>query len=484
MTPALSPAHIEEVRRQARLELAAISTTDAARWRDPQIRPLPWQSELGAVCDDLVDSAIAGHGARATLAAPPRHGKSELVGRGMPVRAYLAALKAARPFGILYATSTDDRAKEVSGRVRSAVERLHRETGDDRLAPGRIWTTTEWETEGGLAWVGCGWSGATGGIGANLLVMDDMIGTSQVYRSPSKRQAIRRVVQEDLLSRLMDGGAAVQMETRRGVHDTTAWLGEEYGDVWRPHVWRCHDPTRGDGESAYLWPGVYGERWRSTMPHLSDSSPIWRSLYQQEPIPEGGTLIEHDWLTETYPETPQAARVRADRVVIGCDLTATGKTTGDPAAFVVMAIRGAYCDILHVVERRCGYVEQRAILRDLCETWRPDVVIVERAAGGDAMVDELAREIPGLRGESATRDKVTRLTPHLGRFAARQVRTPAGGARWVGPWREELTAFSGTPGELDNQVDATVWALHGAETGARVDVGAARNALRAVFGGA
>jgi phage terminase large subunit-like protein len=448
----------EEARRLAR---AVRSTCAAVTWRDPSVVPLPWQRDLGSTCDRVAQAALTGQWSRVTLAAPPRHGKTEHVGVGLPIRCYLGALAAGRSFTVLYATAAEGRAAECSGKVRGAIERIYRLTRDPALAPGDIWTRTQWVTRGGLRWTAVGWTGATGGIDADLLVMDDLIGSSQAYRSPATREQIRRVVQEDLLSRRAT--AAIQMETRRGTEDTTAWLEREFGAVWTSHVWPCHQPDRG-----YLWPERYGAEWRASMPHLTDSSPIWRSLYQQEPVAEGGTLIPPDWLTATYPEPPDIAARLADRVVVGVDLAATGKTTSDHCAFVVVAVRGAYRDILHVVRRQVGYVEAKQILRDLCATWRPSAVVVERAANGDAVLDDLGAEIPGLRGERAAADKVTRLTPHLGAFAARQIRTPASPQPWVGPWREEHAAFSGTPGEPDDQVDATVWALVAAETGVSV----------------
>lgn len=514
MTPAqsrMAGADVQSLQARARLELARRSVVDAARWRNPRLSPVPWQRELGALCDRVVESVLDRTGLRVTISAPPRHGKSEFVGRSLPIRVYLEAARRGEPVGILYVTSTGGRAEEVSRRVRSAVERIWRETGDPAFEPGEKWSSTEWETKGGLAWVGCGWGAALGGIGARLVIMDDMIGSSEVYRSPSKRGQIQRVVQEDVLSRLMDGGAAVHMETRRGLDDTTGWLLREYPGTWEEHVWRCYDearsqrgappaqgsqaapstpqggqrdPESGRDPAAYLWPEVYGEAWRRTMPHLTDSSPVWRALYQQEPVPEGGTLIPIAWTLATYPEPPEAVRALADLVAIGCDLTNTKKKTSDEAAFVVVAKRGAWRDLLHVVVRRCGYVEQRQILRDLVATWRPHVVVVERAAGGDQMLDELAGEIPGIQGFPPVGDKVTRLTPFLGAFAALQVRTPVAGAPWVGRWREEMSAFAGIDGETDNQVDATVWALRGCEIGAVApSVDQVRAALRSVWGG-
>lgn len=453
-----------------RIQRAHESTTGAVIWRDPLVKPVAWQLELGEVCDQFIQAVHNREGPRLNLSAPPRHGKTEYVGRAMPIHAMLSSN---RPITFYYVTASDERAEEVSRRVKSAVERIYEQTGDFRFQPGEKWSTTDWETAYGFAWKATGWSANTGGIGAQILIMDDLTGTSETYRSPSKRERIKHVIKEDLMPRVMDGGGVIHMETRRGTLDTTQWLLDNYGSVWKSVVWKCYDEERG-----YLWPENYGDAWRRTMPHLSDNSTIWRSLYQQEPVEEGGVLIPMDWLTNTYLETPLVARSLAERVVIGVDLAATGKTKSDPACFVVVAVRGAYRDILHVVNRQCDYVEQKQILKDLCTTWKPNAVVVERAAGGDAMIAELQREIRGLRGESAVGDKVIRLNPHLGRFAAGQVRTPKAQEQWVGPWREELSAFTGTAGRMDNQVDATVWALVASDTKPKIDAARAAADIR------
>lgn len=460
-------------RRLARLAAAMGSTTAAVVWTSldaegrPRMSPLPWQVELGRLCDGFVSAVVAGTSPRETLSAPPRHGKTRWTGIGMPVR--LLLVEPDRPMSILYVTASGERAEEVSAKVRGCVEEIYRLTGDQRYAPGRKWSVTEWETEGGHAWKGTGWSAPTGGIGCRALLTDDMIGTSQVYRSASTRRQIARVLEEDLLSRIMEGGGHWHMETRRGQQDTTAHIQAEYGDVYRHHVWRCWEPDRG-----YLWPERYGEAWRARSPHLSDTSPVWRSLYQQEPVPDGGTYIEPEWLTATYPETPEAAG-KLGRVVLGVDLAFSSKASADACAFVVLSARGPYRDVLHVTRTRAGYVEQRRILRELVAAWRPDAIVVERAANGAAVVDELSGEIPRLRGESpGGRDKVARLSPHLPLLAARQLRLPDVPTSWARGFREELESFSGTDGEPDDQVDALVWALVAADTGTRAAPGIRR----------
>ena len=113
---------------------ACHNTTGAVQWRTRgKLQPLPWQADLGAVCDRLIDSALAGTGYRATIAAPPRHGKTEWTGRGLPIRAYLEAWRGGRchldsedpTFCVLYVTASDKRARSVSDQVRAAVARIY-----------------------------------------------------------------------------------------------------------------------------------------------------------------------------------------------------------------------------------------------------------------------------------------------------------------------------------------------------------------------
>lgn len=443
--------------RDAEIELGSArrSTVRTATWRKPKYRPVRFHDELGALCDRLAESTMAGTGMRVTCSAPPRHGKTELLGHALPLRAAMLAQRAGLDaFAVLYVTASAQNAKKVSLAVRGACERIYRETGDEWWAPGDIWEGLDWQTKGGFTWRALGWSSGTGGIGCHLLVMDDLIGSGATYRSRAKREAIRRAVDEDLLSRIMDGGAAVHMETRRGTEDTTGWLLQEYPETWEEHVWRCLDTSTGE----YLWPEKYGVAWRARNPQWGDATAVWRSLFQQEPVPEGGTLIPPEWLDATYSEPCPTAGVLADRVVIGVDLAAKAKSTSDACAFVVLGVRGAFRDVLHVRSERMDYPAARQYLRELVAEWTPAAIVVEGAANGDALVADLLSVVPGIRGEPPRGDKVARLTPHLPAMAARQVRLPAS-APWLRAFREEITGFAGVDGEPDDQVDAFVWAM-------------------------
>lgn len=436
-------------RNVSRQERARRSVYQAMCWRDARTRPTRLALELGALCDSVLDTP----GRRVLASAPPRHGKTEAIGRAMPLSGALRAQAAGRPFAVLYVTSTDTRARDVCRDARRDAERIHAETGDPWWAPSDVWSATQWATKGGYSWVALGREAASGGVGAHLVLLDDLIGSAAVYRSAAMMSVIRRAVQEDHLSRLLEGGRVVHLETRRGVEDTTAWLADEYH--WEHHVWRCLDPERG-----YLWPEVYGEEWRATMPHLTDGSPVWRALYQQEPIPEGGTLIAPEWLEATYSEPPTVAARLAERRVLGVDLASTGR--GDPAAAVVLGCRGAYRDVLWAGLLRAPYPEQRRWIAELAREWDTHSAHVERAAGGDAMVADLDRVVPGIQGHSPVGSKAMRATPFLPLFAARQVRLPTTPEPWMRGYREAMVAVTGIGDEDDHYLDASVWGLVGA----------------------
>lgn len=444
-----------------RLELARRSVLHAASWRLPKYTAVPFHQELGGLCDRVVDSAFEGTALQALVGAPPRHGKTELIALATPVRVMLEAWRRDEEFPVLYVTAKDTLARRVGRQLRAVAVRLRQETGDPWWdpAPDGEWTAESWETRGGFAFRAIGRGGATGGMGCRLLVLDDLIGHGDVYRSAASRESIRNAVTEDFRTRLMDGGPTIHMETRRGVHDTTAWLLEEQGDQWENHVWKCWTPERG-----YLWERRMNDGLRAKL-GLHDAHPKWLSLYQQEPVPEGGTLIPPEWLETTYPGDPAIQRQVCDQVVIGVDLASTGKTSADECAFVVLGVRGAFRDVLHVHAARMPYTAARQYLRELCDEWRPAAVVVERAAGGDALVDDLRAIIPGIRGESATQDKVARLTPWLPVMQAAQLRLPRS-APWLRRYRETLTTFTGREGGADDMVDATVWALVASDSGA------------------
>jgi len=112
------PTRSDPYRDAVLVERARRRTLEFAKWRNRKFSPTAggFHHRLATLCDEITDSAEQGRGRWVVINAPPRHGKSELVGRCMPARAMLRT----PGFSVLYATSTDDRAREVSQRVRAS----------------------------------------------------------------------------------------------------------------------------------------------------------------------------------------------------------------------------------------------------------------------------------------------------------------------------------------------------------------------------
>lgn len=457
MTAALDPALVDGLIDAERARRCVERGTCATLWyRAPtRYKPGRWHRQIGAVCDDIASGILTGRAPWVALSAPPRHGKTEHVARGLPAR--LMALSPGA--SVLYATSTDDRAIEVSLAVRGLVERLS--VAYPHLRPSARWTATDWVTVGGNQWIGVGAGSATGGIGARLLVTDDVTGSAERQASEAWKRRARVWLQEDILTRGLPGAGWVNMETRRGLDDTQGWASETYGERITEHVWRCRaeeGDTDGRPPGELLWPeGGYDEAWLAGREDLRLGGRVWDTLYQQRPTQEGGEVIRSDWTAHRYAGDPMVARRSCQRVIIAVDPSASTRDTADPTAIQVWGTRGRLRLLLYAETIRPHDLTQRLI--DLRATWRPDAIVIERTSIGE----EIARQLQQ-RGTGGVvtvpvpggRDKVARMTPYLPSWQAGDVQLPEG-QPWVAPYVHEMVSVPRAA--HDDQWDATTIAL-------------------------
>lgn len=413
--------------------------TLATAWaRDPKrYEAHRFARSISKVCDAIAADAVAGVGNWYALEAPPRHGKSEHVGRVLPARV-MALVPGA---SVLYATSTDDRADDVSMAARAAVATMA--PAFPHLTPGRTWQRTRWLTEGGGWWTGLGAGSSTGGIGARLVVVDDVTGSAERQRSAAWKRSARRWLLEDVISRL-EGGPLVVMETRRGLDDMIGWLESEYPGKLRRHTWRClaeADEQDGRAPGEYLWPERYGEAWRESMTHLTPSSPIWQSLYQQRPTQEGGAVILEEWCRHRFPGRAIDARSSCSAVYVVIDPAAKTAERNDPTAIGVLGVRGHDVLVLHVEAKRREYPDTRQRAVDLARQWGASGIIVEDTSVGQALAPDLRASGLAVWAQSVAGrgDKVARMQPHLIRWQSGQVLLPES-EPWVADFVAEITA--------------------------------------------
>ena len=424
---------------------------DLLAWYRPGYVATAWHRELGAVCDGMVRAAVEGRAEWHMLGAPPRHGKSEHVGRAMGPRAM-----ALRPgLSVLYPTSTDERAGDVSMAARGMVEALYASGQFPHLAPARPWTATEWRTVGGNHWVGIGAGAATGGIGAHMIIPDDVTGSDERQASRAWKRSARRWLQGDVLTRDAGGAVVCLMETRRGLDDLQGWASEEWPGRWVSHTWQCQRP-----DGSYLWPERYGAEWHAGRPDLAPGTRVWETQYQQRPVREGGAVILEEWTGHRYPGTPQQQREACTAVWVVVDPAAKTSERNDPSAIGAIGRRAdGKLAVLHMEAVRRDYPALRQRIRDLRTEWRADGVLVEDTSIGQALIPELRQMgLPVVPVEVSGRgDKVQRMYPHLARWASGMILLPES-APWVASFVGELTSVP--DGEHDDQWDVMSIVLH------------------------
>lgn len=298
-----------------------------ALYLDPKFALRP---HLRLLADEI--SAVAtGHTKRLMIMIPPQTGKSTLAAVWTPFW-WLARNPSQR---VIIGSYGQTLAMHRGRAIRRAVE-LHGWQWDLALAYGSR-QTADWalETGGGIKSVGVG-SGVTGSP-ADLLVLDDPHKSRAEADSRTKRDAVWDWYSADFLSRLAPGGPVIAMLTpwheddwahRALAQDGRAedggdWrvvrlpafadtdddpLGRAYGDPLPHPLIPEHDTA----SAAEHWSG----RRRQSTPR------DWGALYQLDPKPAEGALIDRDALRQMRYIPPPADPVKT---VVAVDPSGEGR---------------------------------------------------------------------------------------------------------------------------------------------------------------
>jgi predicted phage terminase large subunit-like protein len=425
-----------------------------AQWLHEWYRPARFHRELGRHCDDLLAAVMAGEHPRYAFSAPPRHGKTVLVGHALPLRLF-----ALMPGGqVFYQTSDQERAGKASRVVMRGVERLYQADPARfaHLAPTSKWAPLEWETVGGNGWVATGILSSTGGVGSHLYIPDDVTGSSARAQSKATRSRIQTAFIEDGMSRIMGGGGAALMETRRHTDDVRGYVDREHPGMFRAVDYPCVAEVEGHDwrqVGQYLWPeGGYDAQWRANMPGIQGETPVWARLYQQRPTVEGGALFRDEWVHH-YRDDPHTLAASMDEVALTIDLAVKGKATSDYSVIQAWGRRGAERYLLGMWRARVGFVGMLQGIQHMAEEW-PDyafALLEDKAAGPEAL-EMLRARVANLIPYSPRDAKEVRAQQAALTWAAGQVRIPHPDVcPWVRDFINELLAFPDAP--HDDTVD-------------------------------
>lgn len=435
-------------------EIAKAHLLEFVRWGQPRYEVGFFHRELCAELERFSRDVIAGRSPRLLIAAPPRHGKSEIVSRRFPVW----HLARAPHHEVVVASYGQDLANRMSRDARGV--RTWASEWWPALAPKPSGTdgVEFWEIAGGGSYKAVGAGGPLTGGGAHVLAVDDPFKNREEADSEVTRENRWRWFTETAYTRLAPGGGIMAMATRWHEDDVSGRILRDLVDAegWRvvsfPALAEVDEPFRRAGEA--LHPERYTREYLEQV-RVVIGSRAFAALYQQRPSPAGGAMFLREWLGKRFHHDPQRPTKPYTQIVVSVDATFKGTEGTD---YVSMGVWGRYDWIeyhrLDQVRARMSYVESKQALRDLCAKWRPSAVLIETKANGEALLSDLKKEIPGLIGRPPDPhgNKVTRASIATPRFEAGEVSLPAGAA-WVNDYVEELASFP--QGAHDDMVDDT-----------------------------
>jgi predicted phage terminase large subunit-like protein len=410
----------------------------------------------------VLDRVTAGELRRCYFQIPIRHGKSTLNTLAYAVH----RLERDPKTRIIVASYNQRQADKFSREVRRLARTRGVSISGDRDAAG------EWETTagGGVRAVGAGAGLAS--VNADLILVDDPIGSRDDAESPAKRDQVWDWLTNDVLARAEPHTAVLVTMSRWHQDDPAGRLLDQQRERWHvldlPARAEPDDPL-GRAEHAPLWPEMRGEAWLDEK--LVELTPYgFASLLQGRPRPRAGGMFQWDWwsLVDDLPTQCQWVRY--------WDMAGTRPKSGghDPdytAGVLATRMRDGRTMIGHVSRFRTEVAARDA---QIVAQARADV-----ARFGQGRVTYWLEAQAGISGEDATRYLLRQLhAVGIAAFAERPTgskierATPLASAALAGnvclgpedaafPWRDafRLELADAPTGRHDDQLDAAAGAF-------------------------
>jgi predicted phage terminase large subunit-like protein len=316
----------------------------------------------------------------------------------------------------------------------------------------------EWETNNGSAFYGVGVGGHPAGRRADLLLIDDPLGSKEDAYSATVRQSQWDWLEFDIRPRCKPNAVEVLIQTRWHVDDLAGRLLKAEGDQWEvvklPMEARENDPL-GRAVGDRLWPEYFTKEMCET---AKKNPKVWSSLYQQEPTPETGDFFKAEWLREyRMGDLPANLRIYA-----ASDHAISLKQDADRTCMGCIGVDDK--DNIYVLPdifwKRASADEQVRAMIDMGKRRKPLVWWAEKGHISKSLGPFLRERMEAeqiyfyINEVTPVRDKQTRAQSIAGRSAMGKVFFPAD-AHWWPEARTELLSFPA--GTHDDFVD---WIAH------------------------
>ncbi len=387
---------------------------------------------------------------RSYINAPPRSLKSCLV--SVAWVAYKLGHEPGHKF--ICASYSRDLASHLAGQCRKLMlSELYQ-----RLFETRLLKISEDElstTQGGFR-ISTSVGATLTGLGGDTLIVDDPMNASEAF-SESSRKTANKWFTGTLMSRLNDKrrGSIFVVSQRLHQEDLTGVLIDAGWDgLVFPAIAPC-DIVFKIGSWKHEWREGEPLQAREPIEVLDDqkrqlSEIVFAAQYMQDPVPEAGNLLQHDWLKwiELRPVL-QAG----DQIVQSWDTAVKVTTTSDYSVCLTFLVRNnnEYY-LLDAWRRKVSFPDLCDEVTNLATKYKPNAVLIEDQSTGSPLIDECNRRgMTGVIGRRSSSDKATRMNGETAKLQAGNLILPKA-APWLDEFMIEYLAFPG--GKHDDQIDA------------------------------
>jgi predicted phage terminase large subunit-like protein len=306
------------------------------------------------------------------------------------------------------------------------------------------------------------WIGGGTGRGGKRLVIDDPHSPKKAL-SDAERETAVTYIRNVLISRLDNPATDSIVMIMQRLHENDA-TGELLADGGWTHLdlqAEAEDRTiismplsgvdwireKGDLLEPVRFPKeVLGNLQREM------GSAAYSGQYQQRPAPKSGILFQPGWW-QFYKTAPAF-----DFVVLSVDCAFKDYKTSDYVSLEVIGFVGPKAYLIEKKTEHLGYSATKAAIRSIrADDKRISHILIEDAANGPAVIEELSREIPGIIALKPEGGKVARAQAATADVEAGNVYLPENKA-WTHQW---VTLFSKFPNvKNDDDVDAFSQAMN------------------------
>jgi predicted phage terminase large subunit-like protein len=185
----------------------------------------------------------------------------------------------------------------------------------------------------------------------------------------------------------------------------------------------------------------------------------WSALYMQNPVPEEGGILKRDWWQEWKEDRPPPC----DYILQSWDTAFSTKNTSDYSAITTWGIFRDKKDIPNMIllggqRGRWEYPELRMKSMELYNFHEPDSVIIEKAASGQSLIQDLSEAGLPIIPYTPDKDKVSRAHACTPLLSSGRIWIPRN-KNWAGEVVNECANFPNAANDdyTDTVTQAILW---------------------------